>query len=236
MFSILDRRDWNIKIVIELSADPLNKTVTQSANVSSLRRTSSQSKFAGSLGIGITTRDRWEDLGVTLSMLSANGYGESETIVIDDGSRQPVPAALRASFPRVRFERAERSLGLVVQRNRLAEMLSTTYYLSLDDDSFPELGDIGEAIAWLESHPSVAALALHIVQGDEDLVDADKLREPFPVRYYIGCGHLLRRQYFLDLGGYLERLHYFGEEYDFCLRALRQGASTYAYPSRCRPA
>ena len=164
-------------------------------------------------------------------MLSANGCGESETIVIDDGSRQPVPAALRAGFPRVRFERAERSLGLVVQRNRLAEMLSTTYYLSLDDDSFPELGDIGEAIAWLESHPSVAALALHILQGDEDLVDADKLREPFPVRYYIGCGHLLRRQYFLDLGGYLERLHYFGEEYDFCLRALRQGASTYAYPS-----
>jgi GT2 family glycosyltransferase len=219
------------RISTEVFSIPLNKTVTQSANVSSLRRTSSQSQFAGSLGIGITTRDRWEDLGVTLSMLSANGYGESETIVIDDGSRQPVPTALRASFPRVRFERAERSLGLVVQRNRLAEMLSTTYYLSLDDDSFPELGDIGEAIAWLESHPSVAALALHIVQGDEDLLHADKLREPFPVRYYIGCGHLLRRQYFLDLGGYLERLHYFGEEYDFCLRALRQGASTYAYPS-----
>jgi GT2 family glycosyltransferase len=193
--------------------------------------TSIQYQVCGSLGIGITTRDRWEDLAVTLARLSSNGYGASETIVIDDGSQQPVPAELRARFPLVRFERVEQSLGLVVQRNRLAKKLSTTYYLSLDDDSFPELGDIGEAMAWLESHPSVAALALHIVQGDEDLVEADKLREPFPVRYYIGCGHLLRRQYFLDLGGYLERLHYFGEEYDFCLRALRQGSSTYAYPS-----
>src|SRR5260370_18777767 len=110
-------------------------------------------------------------------------------------------------------------------------MLSTTFYLSLEYDSFPKIGDIGDPIAWLDNHPSVAALALHIVQGDEGLVDADKLKEPFPVRYYIGCGHLLRRQHFLDLGGYLERLHYFGEEYDFCLGALRQSASTYAYRS-----
>lgn len=192
---------------------------------------STQYRVCGSLGIGITTRDRWEDLAVTLTKLSSNGYGASETLVIDDGSRQPVPAELRARFPQVRFERVEQSLGLVVQRNRLAKKLSTTYYLSLDDDSFPELGDIDQAMAWLESHPSVAALALHIIQGDEYLVDADLLREPFPVRYYIGCGHLLRRQYFLDLGGYLERLHYFGEEYDFCLRALRQGSDIYAYPS-----
>ena len=54
---------------------------------------------SGVLGIGITTRDRWEDLALTLSILSANGYGGSETIVIDDGSRQPVPAARELPLP-----------------------------------------------------------------------------------------------------------------------------------------
>jgi len=183
------------------------------------------------VGIGITTRDRWDVLAVTLSELRKKGYEDVETIVIDDGSKQPLQPALRAAFPKVRFERVDYSLGLVVQRNRLAGMLSSTYYLSLDDDSFPVAGDISAAISWLENHPSVAALALHIVQGNESIPRAQTLREPFPVRYFIGCGHLLRRKQFLELGGYLERLHYFGEEIDYCLKALLQGSSTYAYPA-----
>jgi GT2 family glycosyltransferase len=182
------------------------------------------------IGIGITTRDRWADLSVTLSELRKKGYGDFETIVIDDGSEQPVPKALRASFPKVRFERVDHSLGLVVQRNRLAEMLSTTYYLSLDDDSFPEAGDIGDAIIWLENHPSVAALALQIVKGDEIVRRSEMLREPFPVQFFIGCGHLLRRKQFIEVGGYLDRLHYFSEEVVFCLDALLQGFSIYGYP------
>jgi GT2 family glycosyltransferase len=183
------------------------------------------------VGIGITTKDRWDDLAVTLSELSKSGYGDLETIVIDDGSKQPVPLTLRRAFPTVRFERVDASLGYVVQRNRLARMLSSTYYLSLDDDSFPVAGDISGAVTWLENHPSVAALALHIINRDDRIPPPETLGEPYPVRYYIGCAHLLRRRQFLDLGGYLERFHYFGEEIDFCLKALRQGFSTYAYPA-----
>jgi GT2 family glycosyltransferase len=186
---------------------------------------------SGQVGIGITTRDRWDDLAVTLSELRKKGYEDVETIVIDDGSKQPLPKTLRETFPKVRFERTEHPLGLVVQRNRLAQTLSSSYYLSLDDDSFPVAGDIDDAVIWLENHPSVAALALHVVQGNENIPRAETLGEPFPVQYFIGCGHLLRRQRFLELGGYLDRLHYFGEEIDFCLKALLQGSSIYAYPA-----
>jgi GT2 family glycosyltransferase len=160
----------------------------------------------------------------------ARGFEDVETIVIDDGSKQPVPQALRNEFPKVRFERNDRSLGLVVERNRLAGLLSTTYYLSLDDDSFPVAGDISKAVTWIENNPSVAALALHVVNEGEDIPSSDNPRDPFPVKYYTGCAHLLRREQFLALGGYFEDLHYYCEEVDFCLKAFLHGLSTYAYP------
>ena len=55
--------------------------------------------------------------------------------------------------------------------------------------------------------------------------------EPFPVQFFTGCGHLLRRKQFLELGGYLERLHYYAEEDQFCLDSLLHGLSIYAYPA-----
>jgi hypothetical protein len=40
----------------------------------------------GEVGIGITARDRWDDLAATPSELISQGYGDLETIVIDDSS------------------------------------------------------------------------------------------------------------------------------------------------------
>ena len=76
------------------------------------------------VGIGITTKDRWDDLEATLTVLTGKGFSALETIVIDDGSLCPVPPASRA-LPWVRFERSDRSYGYVVQRNRLAHILNS---------------------------------------------------------------------------------------------------------------
>src|SRR5260221_12492601 len=55
-------------------------------------------------GIGITSRDRWDELAITLPELRMRGYEDAETIVIDDGSRRRSPEKLRAASPKVRFE------------------------------------------------------------------------------------------------------------------------------------
>ena len=181
----------------------------------------------GQMGIGITTKDRWEDLDGTLSVLDSRGFSDLETIVIDDGSSHPAPASLRNRFPWVRFERSNRSCGLIAQRNRLAEMIASDYYLSLDDDSFPAAGDFGHAVQFLEAKPDTVGLAISIISRDEALPSRGDT--PAPVRYYIGCGHLLKRDLFLRLGGYADNWIY-GEEPEFCLRALHQGYRVYLYP------
>ena len=179
------------------------------------------------VGIGITTKDRWEDLEATLLVLSAKGFSALETIVIDDGSLHPAPPALLERFPWVKFERTDRSYGLVVQRNRLARMITSAYYLSLDDDSFPAAGDLGSAVQFLEGKQDALGLAFSIVLRDELIPNLGQA--PAPVRYYIGCGHLLKRELFLHLGAYAENWHY-GEEPEFCLRALHEGYRVYLYP------
>jgi GT2 family glycosyltransferase len=179
------------------------------------------------IGIGITTKDRWEDLETTLSVLTSKGLAGLETIVIDDGSTHPAPKALLERFPWVRFQRSHRSYGLVVQRNRLAGMMTSAYYLSLDDDSFPAAGDLSKAVQFLQANPDTIGLAFSIILRDEALPSS--VQAPAPVRYYIGCGHLLKRELFLRLGGYAEDWHY-GEEPEFCLRALRNGYQVYLYP------
>jgi Predicted glycosyltransferases len=182
----------------------------------------------GQIGIGITTKDRWEDLDETLSVLASSGFSDLETIVVDDGSSRPAPTSLWQRFPWVRFERSNRSYGLIAQRNRLAEMITSDYYLSLDDDSFPAAGDFGKAVEFLGAKSDAVGLAFSIVSRDEALPSS--VQPPAPVRYYIGCGHLLKRRLFLRLGGYADNWIY-GEEPEFCLRALHQGYRVYLYPA-----
>lgn len=179
------------------------------------------------VGIGITTKDRWDDLEATLTVLEEKGFSALETIVIDDGSLRPAPPGFRERFPWVRCERSDRSYGLIVQRNRLARMLTSAYYLSLDDDSFPAAGDLGSAVQFVEGKPDTLGLAFSIIRRDEVLPRS--VQTPAPVRYYIGCAHLLKRQLFLHLGGYADNWHY-GEEPEFCLRSLHKGYRVYLYP------
>jgi GT2 family glycosyltransferase len=181
------------------------------------------------IGIGITTRNRWDDLTETLSRLPPELRG-CQIVVIDDGSSQPAPRDLASRFPWVQFERSEKSLGLIAQRNRLAQKLSAPFYLSLDDDSYPETGDLNAAVAWLSPRPDVIALAFRIQNGTSVAPEGADLAPPFPVRFYIGCAHLIRREAFLRLGGYREELEQMCEEFEFAVRAWKHGSSVYAYP------
>jgi GT2 family glycosyltransferase len=184
------------------------------------------------IGIGITTRDRWDDLALTLEEIFRFGFNVSEIIVIDDGSARPAPPELIEAYPQVSFKRYEGSKGLVVRRNELARTLKADLYLSLDDDSFPVAGDVDEAGRWLTSREDAIAVGFPVILAGEALPQGqrDSGAVPEPVRSYIGCAHLVKRVPFLELGGYTEELYYFCEEPDFALRAEYAGLKVYLYP------
>jgi len=184
-----------------------------------------------SVGVGITTKDRWEDLEVTLRRLQQSGLDSLETVVIDDGSAIPLPDRLREQFPRARFIRFDSSQGCIARRNRIANLLSTPLILNLDDDSYPVEGSLEAAANWMLDRPKVVALAFQIIFKNETPPLVFAARAPFLVRDFIGCGNLVRRELFLSLGSYEERFEFYTEEAEFCLRAIQQGFEIYAYPA-----
>ncbi len=184
-----------------------------------------------SIGIGITTRNRWDDLAVTLAHLKEEGLDQLQTIVMDDGSDHPVPADFAQRFPWVRFERYEKSEGVTVGRNRLARLLTTEFYLSIDDDSFPVAGDLEKAARWISDRPKVSALAFGIIFRKDELPDPAELeRPPQLVKDFVGCAAMFRRELFLELGGFEHRLYFYHEEPEYCFRTFEKGYDTYTYP------
>ncbi|HEY4989506.1 MAG TPA: glycosyltransferase, partial [Opitutaceae bacterium] len=183
------------------------------------------------LGISIATRNRWRDVEKTLAMIGERPELAGCAIVLaDDHSDEPAPAGLAARFPRVTFLSSERSLGTSAQRTRIARVLDTEYVLQLDDDSYPVAGSVADAVSFLAAHEDAAALALNIVEGRETSPAIDPGEPPFKVESFIGCGVLLRRKLFLDLGGFISALGFYCEETHFSARAARSGRAVYKFP------
>jgi GT2 family glycosyltransferase len=185
-----------------------------------------------SVGISITTRNRWRDVEKTLSRIAERDELIGCPItVVDDGSVQPAPKGLSERFPGVEFRASERSLGASAQRTRIAELMKTDFVLQLDDDSYPIEGSVSDAVSFMEAHGDIAALALNIAQCGQNAPPIDPAEAPYEIDIFIGCGVIFRRELFLSLGGYFSALGYYVEEDHFCARAVSKGRSIYIFPS-----
>ncbi|MFG0256916.1 MAG: glycosyltransferase family 2 protein [Phycisphaerales bacterium JB043] len=158
----------------------------------------------------LVLRDTIEHLG----KLDLRGC-QAELIVVDNASRERVivPRKL-ANGMSVEVVRLEENRG-AAGRNVGVERARGDWVVMLDDDSWlvdlgvmDVLGDVGE---------DVAAIGAEIF-----LPDGSRERGGLP-EVFIGCGAAIRRDAFLNAGGYDERLGYYVEEYDLCARLLLDG-------------
>lgn len=184
------------------------------------------------VSIGITTKNRWQDLAITLQKIQLAGWAELPIFIFDDGSDQSCPLDL-TQFPlQITMRRFETSQGLIARRNQLAQMMTTKYYLSLDDDSYPVSGSLQSAIEFADANESellCISFPIHNpVLGKPQNVSLQS--EPYQVRSFIGCGHLLHIAHFLELGGYSEELTHQGEEMDIAARGFQKGFHCYHFP------
>lgn len=187
------------------------------------------------LTIGITTKNRPDALAGCLASLDLLQGLDFDVLVFDDGSAPPAEAVPPPASARVRVIRDDTSPGYIVGRNRMVREASAPAVLLLDDDTkVLSPGSVERALSILAANPEVAAIAF--AQADPDGRPWPAPMQPAPVDYaclvpsFIGFAHLLRRDVFLELGGYRESFIYYGEEKEFCLRLLHAGYKTVYLP------
>lgn len=169
----------------------------------------------------IATRDRPEQLGLTLAALgeldgaALGAAGGAEVVVVDNGSRTvPVLPERLGNGVEVRgvmLRENEAAAG----RNRGVRDARGAWVVMLDDDSQPlDAGFVNELAA---AGDDVGAIGAEILLPDGSH-EVGGLPEVF-----IGCGVAIRRDLFLELGGYDPTFGYYVEEYDLAAKMLLAG-------------
>jgi GT2 family glycosyltransferase len=171
----------------------------------------------------LPTRDRPDELAHTLDALGSLPTHDAEVVVVDNASRVPpkVPLRLANELP-VRLELLDRNRAAAA-RNVGVQLADPgrEWIVMLDDDSSPL--SIDHVRALKDQPPSVAALAAEIWLSPPASAHEPRRESGGLPEVFIGCGVALRRQAFLDAGGYDPAFHFYAEEYDLAAKLMHSG-------------
>jgi GT2 family glycosyltransferase len=178
----------------------------------------------------ITSRNRKTDLLVAIGSCLSQTV-PVEVLVYDDASTDGTTTAIHDKFPPARFPqvkviRQEAPVGYIALRNRGARDAQTNVIISIDDDAIFTTPTIVETTLRGFNHPRVGAIAIPFknVSISQDIFQrAPAGDDVYITSSYIGTAHAVRRDLFLQLGGYREEFVHQGEESDYCMRLLNAG-------------
>lgn len=173
----------------------------------------------------VATRDRAADLRGTLPR------HEAPVVVVDNGSTDDTVAVVTAEAarrraagaPALRLLRPGTNLGATA-RNLGARAARTDLVAFADDDSWWAPGALDRAVAVFDAHPRLALLAARTLVGPQEELDpvcVDMASAPWgrspdlpgpDVLGFVACATVVRRDAFLDTGGFDRVVHFGGEE------------------------
>lgn len=165
----------------------------------------------------VASRNRRDDLHATLPRHTA------PVIVVDNDSADDSVDVCRAAGPHVRVIPLEGNLAARA-RTVGARAAPTELVAFADDDSWWEPGALELAARLFEQHPRLGLIAGTILVGPDDEPDpintvlatsplGTEPGAPGPALLgFVGCGAIVRRSAFLDVGGFDDVIRFPGEE------------------------
>jgi len=170
----------------------------------------------------VATRNRRDEL------LASLPRHEAPVVLVDNGSTDGTPQAVREHLPHVQVVELGRNLGAPA-RTVGVRCASTPYVAFADDDSWWAPGSLESAVKLLDGTPTLALVTARILVGPQERLDpvsdemaADPLgpRPDLPgpaVLGFLACAAALRREAYLSVGGFDDLIFFYGEEQQLAL-------------------
>jgi GT2 family glycosyltransferase len=174
------------------------------------------------VAVVIATRDRRAELLRTLGRLAALDDAPP-VVVVDNASSDGTAGAVRQAHPEAVLVALDRNAGAAA-RTIGARCAGTPYVAFCDDDSWWAPGALRRAAEHFARAPRMALLAARILVGPDERLDptcAAMAASPLPgdgdlpgpsILGFVACGAIVRRDAFLAVGGFGERMGIGGEE------------------------
>jgi GT2 family glycosyltransferase len=174
------------------------------------------------VAVVVITHQRREEVLLAVDRLLALPEGP-HVVVVDNGSADGTADAVRARFPSVELIASPENLG-AVGRNVGVALLDTPYVAFCDDDTWWDPGSLRTAADVLDRHPRLAVVTARILVepgGAEDPIVAELRDSPVQgadwlpgpaLGSFLAGASVLRRDAFLQVGGFSDRLWLGGEE------------------------
>lgn len=149
-----------------------------------------------------------------------------EVIVMDDASTDGTATMLETCFPEVHYARTDKSLGPSYQRNEGAKKATSDIIIFLDDDTIvQDKNTIAQTLRDF-NQPKIGAIAMpfiNILQNDKIQTGAPDTDDVYLLHSFVAAAFAVKRNLFLEAGGFRTEYFYMGEEGDLCIRLLAAG-------------
>lgn len=180
----------------------------------------------------ITTKNRLEDLKVTLQKISHLLEREDvECMIYDDASTDATVAFLKENYPNIQLFTNTISKGLIHNRNYLLNHCKGSFAISLDDDSNFMTENSLEIIENHFAHnEKCGVIACRVFWGKENPISINTNQIIERVSGFVGCGHVWNIQAWRAIPNYPEWYFFYGEEDFASLQLFKKGIEIHYVP------
>tara|TARA_B100001057_G_scaffold498883_1_gene607495 strand:- start:8289 stop:9185 length:897 start_codon:yes stop_codon:yes gene_type:complete len=186
------------------------------------------------LAICLLSYNRKEELQVVLSSIYYLLNKEiHEIILLDQGSNDGSRDMIANQYPLVKLKFINKNLGVAGGRDFLIKNSNSEICVFLDDDSyFKNTQDLLKISDIFKNHNYIKFTSFKIININNELADwphpralKKKCDNEWRCLNFVGCGHAIRKDAYLKVGGYNTLSHFYAEELELTYKLFNHFGS-----------